>query len=57
MSFLINMQAQVCNFIKKETLTQVFSCVFCEISKNASDNYRMIIKMIANIMIVTTVME
>ena len=22
------------NFIKKETLTQVFSCEFCEISKN-----------------------
>ena len=23
-----------CNFIKKETPTQVFSCEFCEISKN-----------------------
>ena len=23
-----------CNFIKKETLTQVFSCEFCETSKN-----------------------
>ena len=23
-----------CNFIKKETLVQVFSCKFCEISKN-----------------------
>ena len=23
-----------CNFIKKETLTQVFSCEFCQISKN-----------------------
>ena len=23
------------NFIKKETLTQAFSCEFCEISKNA----------------------
>ena len=23
-----------CNFIKKEALTQVFSCEFCEISKN-----------------------
>ena len=23
------------NFIKKETLTQLFSCEFCEISKNA----------------------
>ena len=28
------MQAEVCNFIKKETLGQVFSCEFCEISKN-----------------------
>ena len=27
-------QAEVCNFIKKETLTRVFSCEFCEISKN-----------------------
>ena len=25
---------QACNFIKKETLAQVFSCDFCEISKN-----------------------
>ena len=25
---------QVCNFIKKETLTQVFSCEFCQISEN-----------------------
>ena len=23
-----------CNFIKKETLAQVFSCEFCEVSKN-----------------------
>ena len=30
-SFLIKPQA--CNFIKKETLAQVFSCEFCEISK------------------------
>ena len=26
--------AQACNFIKKETLAQVFSCEFCKISKN-----------------------
>ena len=26
--------AEACNFIKKETLAQVFSCGFCEISKN-----------------------
>ena len=25
---------QACNFIKKETQSQVFSCEFCEISKN-----------------------
>ena len=28
--------AQASNFIKKETLAQVFSCEFCEISKNTS---------------------
>ena len=33
-SFLISLQADACNFIKKETLAQVFSCEFCEISKN-----------------------
>ena len=27
-------QASVCNFIKKETLAEVFSCQFCEIFKN-----------------------
>ena len=25
---------QACNFIKKETVAQVFSCEFCEIFKN-----------------------
>ena len=25
---------KACNFIKKETLAEVFSCEFCEISKN-----------------------
>ena len=33
-SFLIKLQAGACNFIKKEILAQVFSCEFCEISKN-----------------------
>ena len=28
------MKKVFCNFIKKETLAQVFSCEFCEISKN-----------------------
>ena len=27
-------QKQACNFIKEETLAQVFSCEFCEISNN-----------------------
>ena len=31
-SFLIKLQA--CNFVKKETLTQMSSCQFCEIFKN-----------------------
>ena len=34
-SFLIKLQVSACNFIKKETLAQVFFCEFCEISKNA----------------------
>ena len=28
------LEPQACNFIKTETLAQVFSCEFCEISKN-----------------------
>ena len=35
-SFLFKLQARPegCNFVKKETLTQVLSCEFCEICKN-----------------------
>ena len=33
-SLLIKLQAEACNFIKKETLAQVLSCEFSEISKN-----------------------
>ena len=36
-SFLIKLQSyrpEACNFIKKETLAQVFPCELCEISKN-----------------------
>ena len=33
-SYLIKLQVSACNFIKKETLAQVFSCEFCEILKN-----------------------
>ena len=32
--FYRNSVPETCNFIKKETLAQVFSCEFCEISKN-----------------------
>ena len=32
--FKIKLQASACNFIKKETLSQIFSCEFHEISKN-----------------------
>ena len=35
--FLITLQTSACNFIKKETLAQVFSCVFCEISNTSGD--------------------
>ena len=33
-SLLIKLDALACNFIKKGTLAQVFSCEFCELSKN-----------------------
>ena len=33
-SFLIKLQDSGCNFIEKKTLAQVFSCEFCDISKN-----------------------
>ena len=32
--FLVKLQAETCNFIKKETLTQVFPCEFCVTFKN-----------------------
>ena len=32
-SFLIKLQAEACNFMKKEALTWVFSCEFCEITE------------------------
>ena len=32
--FWIDAKPKACNFIKKETLAQVFSCESCEISKN-----------------------
>ena len=29
-----SLKPEACNFVKKKTLSQVFSCEFCEISKN-----------------------
>ena len=34
--FLIKLQTDTCNFIKNESLAQMFSCEFCEISKDTS---------------------
>ena len=34
-TFLIKLDALACNFIKKETLAQLFYCEFSEISENA----------------------
>ena len=33
-SFLLKLQTETCNFIKKEILAQVLSCKFCKISTN-----------------------
>ena len=33
-SLFYNKVAGLCNFIKKQALAQVFSCEFCEISRN-----------------------
>ena len=33
-TFLIKLHAEACNFVKRETLAQVFSCEFCEIFEN-----------------------
>ena len=33
-SFLIKLEAEACNFIKKVTQAQVFSCIICEIFQN-----------------------
>ena len=35
-SFLIKLEAETFNFIKKVSLAQMFSCEFCEISKDTS---------------------
>ena len=43
--------SQACNFIKKAALAQVFSCEFCEISKNAffTEHLRWLLLEIANL--------
>ena len=38
--FLIKLQALSCNFVKKETLAQVFSCEFCEINSSFITRHR-----------------
>ena len=52
-SFLIKFQAlglraQACNFIKKECLAQVFSCEFCEISKNTFSTEHIFLQLISD---------
>ena len=32
---LVKLKVSACNFIKRESLAQVFSCEFCKISKNS----------------------
>ena len=32
--FLIKLQSKACNFTKKKSLEQVFSCEFCELSES-----------------------
>ena len=41
-SFSIKLQAEACNFFKRETLAQAFSCEFCKIFTNTffTDNLR-----------------
>ena len=38
LSLFFKKVAGACNFVKKETLVQVFSCEFCEISKKSFSN-------------------
>ena len=48
-------QAQACNFIKKETLVQVFFCEFCEISQNTfSYRIRLVAASVTNELRVTS---
>ena len=56
-SFLIMLQAKTCNFIKKETLSQVLFCEFCEIVKNTFfiEHLRwLLLKWSANLTLLTT---
>ena len=61
-SFLIKLQTHACNFIKKETLAQVFSCEFCKIFKKTffTENFlktasaiqkRFSLKMLSNVIV------
>ena len=51
------LQAKTCNFIKKETLSQVLFCEFCEIVKNTFfiEHLRwLLLKWSANLTLLTT---
>ena len=51
------LQAKTCNFIKKETQSQVLFCEFCEIVKNTFfiENLRwLLLKWSANLTLLTT---
>ena len=37
-SFIMKLLPEACNFVKKQTLAQVFSCEFCDIFKNTFFN-------------------
>ena len=50
-SFLIKLQAQACNFIKKEILAQMFSCQFCKISKNSFSDKKKVLLIVVCIKI------
>ena len=51
-SFLIKLQDEACNFIERETLAQVFSCEFFEISNNTFSYGKVVASAILNIEIV-----
>ena len=53
---LANHRLEACNFIKKDTLAQVFSCEFCEIYKNTF-YYRIPLLAASGVLINFTILE